>query len=144
MKTSKLNLIANPTVINKFNNYPYKPKKALLNIRKLIIETAQELEEINELEESLKWNQPSYKTKLGSTLRIDWNENNPNKYAIYFQCTSKLIPTFKQVYNEIFQYENNRAIILNLDDTPPKEELKNCISRALIYHKIKNKPLLNL
>lgn len=144
MKNSKLIFIPNPLVLNIIKNYPNKPKQALNKLRSLIIETAEELEEIKELEESLKWNEPSYKTKIGSTIRIDWKNENPNQYAIYFQCTSKLIPTFKQVYNEIFQYESNRAIFFNLEEALPREELKKCISRALIYHKVKNKPLLNL
>ena len=61
---------------------------------------------------------------------------------MYFKCTSKLVPTFKEIYGDLFKYENNRAILFNLNDVVPKRELKECIGLALRYHSIKNIPRL--
>jgi hypothetical protein len=82
--------------------------------------------------------------KKGSTIRIDWKKNKPDQYAVFFKCTSKLVPTFREVYHDLFKYEGNRAIIFQLDDKIPEAELKKCISVGLTYHKVKHLPLLGL
>ena len=120
----------------------------LIFLRALIVETANminsssNLKPIGDLEETLKWGEPSYLVKKGSTVRIDWKAKTPNQYAIYFKCTSKLVATFKKLYGDLFTYENNRAILFELDAKVPKKELKNCIGLALKYHSVKNLPLL--
>ncbi|RFN59847.1 DUF1801 domain-containing protein [Marixanthomonas ophiurae] len=139
-----IHIQTNPKVEAVFNNYPNFIQKKLSNLRKLIVETAENTEEITNLEETLKWGEPSYLVKKGSTIRIDWKEKAPNQYAIYFKCTSKLVPTFKMVYKDIFAFEGNRAIIFQMDDTIPEIELKKCIKAALTYHKIKHIPNLGL
>ena len=95
-----LHLISNPEVEIKFNNYPEPVRKKLLNLRNLILETANEIPEIAELEETLKWGEPSYISKTGSTIRIDRKKNDPDQYAMYFKCTSKLVPTFRKVFKD--------------------------------------------
>ncbi len=142
MKTVKL--ISHPKVSHVFDNYPEDIRGLLEALRALIIETATTIEEIDSLEETLKWNEPSYLTKYGSTIRIDWKAKNPDQYAVYFKCTSKLVPTFKTIYRSIFQFEGNRAIIFNKEDVIPKAELKKCISAALLYHKVKHLPSLGI
>ncbi len=46
--------------------------------------------------------------------------------------------TFKLVFGKLFEYENNRAIIFQLDQEIPIVQLKKCIKTTLIYHKVKN------
>ena len=56
-----------------FENYPKAVRSKLLFLRQLIFETAERTQGVGELEETLKWNQPSYltpETKSGSTIRI--------------------------------------------------------------------------
>ncbi len=133
---------SDPKVEAVFNNYPIDVRKQLNNLRKLVLETAGEIEEVKKLEETLKWGEPSYLTKYGSTIRMDWKEKNPDQFAIYFKCTSKLVPTFKTIYRDKFNFEGNRAIVFKLQDKLPKAELKHCIALALTYHKVKHLPLL--
>ena len=134
----------NPAVHSVFENYPDDVREKLLNIRRIIIETAQEASGVEILEETLKWGEPSYLSRHGSTVRVDWKTKNPNQYAIYFKCTSKLVPTFKRIYGELFTYERDRAIIFEMEDEIPENELKNCIRAALEYHKRKRKPDLDM
>jgi len=77
-------------------------------------------------------------TDFGSTIRIDWKEKAPNQYAMYLNCTSKLVETFKKKFDGIFKFEGNRAIVFQMDDDIPNFELKICISAALQYHKVKH------
>jgi len=139
-----LNLHTNPAVDQVFKNYPVHVRKQMASLRKLVKKAAQELPDVTDLEETLKWGEPSYLSKKGSTVRMDWKEKKPDQYALYFKCTSKLVETFKHVYGDFFNYEGTRAIIFKLNDELPEKELKKCIQAALRYHKVKNLPTLDL
>ncbi|GAA3646778.1 DUF1801 domain-containing protein [Flavivirga jejuensis] len=133
-----------PRVESVFNNYPDSVRKKMTSLRELIIETANDIEDITHLEETLKWGEPSYLTKKGSTIRINWSPKNPVQYAMYFQCTSRLVSTFRTVYKNVLDFEGKRAIVLQLKEELPKEALKDCIAAALTYHKVKHLPLLGM
>lgn len=140
----KLNLNTNPKVDEIFANYPEYVRDKMEFIRSLVRETANEIEGIDKLEETIKWGEPSFVTKHGSTLRMDWKEKIANQYALYFQCTSRLVETFSSVFGNRFQYEGKRAIIFQLDDQIPISELKECIKATLTYHKVKHLPTLGI
>lgn len=137
-------LKTNPEVELVFATYPEEVCKKMIALRELILETAKELDGITSMEESLKWGEPSYLTKHGSTLRMDWKAKTPNQYAMYFKCTSRLVPTFRVVFKNTFNFEGNRAIIFQMDDQVPKNELKECIKATLTYHKVKQLPTLGI
>lgn len=141
---TNLKINTNPKVELVFNNHPAVIKNKLLDLRQLIIETAKEIPEVVALEETLKWGEPSYLTKTGSTIRINAKKNNPNEYAMYFQCTSKLVPAFKLIYNDKFSFEGSRAIVFNINDEIPEAALKKCLVAALMYHKVKHLPNLGI
>lgn len=134
----KLKLKTNPKVNEIFANYPETVRDKMLFLRSLVIETAEVAEGIDELEETLKWGEPSFVTKNGSTLRMDWKEKSPDQYAMYFQCTSRLVQTFRMVFGHKFRYEGNRAIVFQLNQKIPEFELKECIKASLTYHKVKH------
>ncbi|WP_165749874.1 DUF1801 domain-containing protein [Cellulophaga sp. Z1A5H] len=140
----QLILLENPKVALVFEAYPDHIRPKLLALRKLILETANELEDVQELEETLKWGEPSYIAKKGSTIRMDWKEKTPEHYALYFKCTSLLVTTFKDVFPDQFTYEGNRALIFKLEEKIPVRELKSCIKAALYYHKVKQLPSLGM
>jgi len=134
----------NKDVEKVFNNYPEEMRENLLLLRKLVIETAEETDSVKSLEETLKWGEPSYLTKGGSTIRMDWKKSKPDQYAMYFNCKTKLVDTFKERYKNEFKYEGNRAIVFNKNDIIPVNELKHCILLSLTYHSIKNLPMLGV
>ena len=134
----------NPETAKKIKSYPKEIQTKLNYLRQLIIDTASENDQIEELEETLKWGEPSYLVKKGSTIRIDWKAKTPDQYAMYFKCTSKLVKTFKEVYPNTFNYEKTRAIVFKLEDKVPKKELKLCINSALMYHTVKDLPNLGM
>jgi len=134
----KLSLKPNPQVDEIFARYPDSVRNQMQFLRSLVIETARETEGIDSLEETLKWGEPAFVTKNGSTLRMDWKERTPNQYAVYFQCTSRLVDSFRLAFDQTFQYEGNRAIVFRLNEKLPVEELKACIKATLTYHKVKH------
>lgn len=135
-----MNSIANQSVKQKLATYPDEAAAALLNLRSIIMQVAEE----NDLpiEETLKWGQPSYLTKTGSTLRIDWSAKQPDHYKIFFNCKTRLVETIKEIYGDIFNYETNRVITFKLSDELPIAELRHCILLTLKYHQLKQLPLL--
>ncbi|MDR7130939.1 hypothetical protein J2X69_003298 [Algoriphagus sp. 4150] len=134
----KLVLKTNPKVNEVFANYPDSVRDKMQFLKELVIETAEETEGISEMEVTLKWGEPSFVTKNGSTLRMDWKERSPDQYAMYFQCTSRLVHTFRLVFDRKFHFEGNRAIVFQLNQKIPVMELKECIKASLSYHKVKH------
>ena len=68
---SKLTLKTDPKINTVFANYPDFVRDKMQYLRELVIETAEETEGVTVLEETLKWGEPSFVTKCGSTLRMD-------------------------------------------------------------------------
>ena len=140
----ELNVTTNPDFESKILSYPDFVREKMKFLRELVIEVAKEIPEITDLEETLKWGEPSFLNKNGSTLRIDWKKKTPNQYQMYFKCTSRLVETFKMVFGDLFIYEKNRAILFQLDQEIPVNELKKCINATLMYHKVKDDITLGL
>lgn len=137
-------LSESPQVSEKFDRYPEPIQNRLLFLRRLILETAAETESVGKVEETLKWGQPSYLSKTGSTIRIDWDASTPQQYMMYFHCSSRLIDTFKELYRNRLVFEGNRAIVFKVDEEIPIDAIKSCITLALTYHLRKHLPMLGV
>ena len=134
------NIAINPDVASVFESYPQIIQSKLLFLRQLILDTAASIESVGEIEETLKWGEPSYltpKTKSGSTIRIAWKEAHNDQYSMFFKCTANLVPAFKDKYPKKFNFGGNRSIDFNINDEVPIKELKSCIALALTYHRNK-------
>lgn len=129
------------SVKRKFESYPKHINPLLVNLRELILSVAKQ-DGVSDLTETLKWGEPSFVTKSGSTLRLDWKVKKPEQYCIYFNCNTSLVETFKEVYGDTFIFDGNRAIVFQVDDVIPLQALSHCISMSLRYKKIKHLPLL--
>jgi len=134
----------NQSVEQVFNGYPAKVETKMNELRNIILDVASTLETKSSLEETLKWGEPSYLLKGGSTVRIDWKESNPNYLGIYFNCKTKLIDTFRATFGNDLKFEGNRAILFDIESPLPQEILFQCINVALTYHKRKKLPLLGI
>ena len=120
---------------NKFDSYPKDAKAVLLQVRSLILEIAQQ-QDLGAVEETLKWGEPSYLTtnsKSGTTIRIDWKPKYPDRYSLYVSCKTTLVDTYRSIFPELV-YEGNRAIVFDIKNEIPENELRLCIDMALKYH----------
>jgi hypothetical protein len=136
---------SDPAVDAVFAAYPKSLKAKLLALRRLILDTAAATKGVGELEETLKWGQPSYlttATKSGSTIRIDQVKASASQYAVYFHCQTDLVATFRDLYPKELIYVGNRAVIFNADDAIPEAALRHCVALALTYHLRRRKPNL--
>lgn len=121
----------NPEVEKVFNGYSEELRKPLLELRELVYDIASKIPEVGDLEESLKWGQPSYASKVGTPMRIDRFEEN--KIAILVHCQTTLIQDFRLMFPSL-EFSKNRAIVLDPKEPLPKPELSFCIEKALTYH----------
>ena len=113
-------------------------------LRELVLTTASETDGVDKLEETVKWSEPSYLTRGGSTIRMGWKPSSPEEYALYFHCKTKLVDTFKELYGDKLRFEGNRAILFHKNDTIPVETIKHCIALSLTYHGRKKLPMLGV
>ncbi len=140
----------NEAVRKKFESYPSDIRPKLEFLRSLILEVAQNTDSVGEIEEMLKWGEPAYLTlpswletkaggrkkvkASGTTLRIDWKPKSPNQYAIYVNCKTNLIDSYNSLFPGVFVFEGSRALVFDLEQEIPEEELRICIQMALTYH----------
>lgn len=128
-------------VQEKIAAYPEAAQVALLEIRSIVFDIVQQ-QDLGEIEETLKWGEPSYLVKGGSTVRFDWKEKTPQHGYIFFNCKTKLVDTFRELYSGDLEFQGDRAIVLNLNEPIPKVILQHCIELSLTYKSIKDLPLL--
>ena len=127
-----------PSVEAVFANYPPGVRHRLLALRALIFETAAATDGVGALVETLKWGQPSYLTAesgSGSTIRIDRLRDDASRCAVYFNCQTSLVATFRTLYPDELSFGGNRSILVHVDDEVPLAALRHCIALALTYHR---------
>ena len=127
----------NPEVARVFAAYPSDARKAMHALRKLIFDTAARTEGVGEIEEALRWGEPAYLTpqsKSGSTVRIDWKKARPDEIAMYFNCQTDLVETFRTLFPHEFSFEGNRALVFKLGSPMPMDALALCVAASLNYH----------
>ena len=124
-----------------FDRYPPEMRAKLMRLRELIFEVAAGIEGVGELEETLKWNQPSYLTaasRAGTTIRIDEVKGSPQHYALFVNCQTSLVENWRLLFPAL-EFDGNRAIIFDLAEELPTEAVKDAIGLALTYHLRKKK-----
>lgn len=134
-KTRKM--ASDPEARSAYERAPKPIRKKVLQLREWILEVASECrEEIGEVEETLKWEAPSYLPRLknrGTTIRIEWSEER-QEFGLFFHCQSSMIPRIRKKFPKKFRCQGNRAVIFGFEEKLPKKELKGCIRMALRYH----------
>ena len=132
-----MHTIQNPAVAAKFASYPPAVRARLMTLRRWVLETAAATPGVGAIQETLKWGEPAYLTPsgTGSTIRIDWKQARPDQYALYFNCNTTLVDTFRSVFAGSLRFEGNRALVFALDQSPPEDAVVFCIAAALTYHR---------
>jgi len=129
------------TIAHVIGNYSEPAKEAFAKLRNILLEEAK-LHHLGDIEESLKWGEPSFKSKHGSPVRIHWRDKDPEIISIYVNCQSKLLDTYRQLYPDTFVYMGNRELQVQLAKPLAETALRHCFNIAMNYHKLKDKPLL--
>jgi hypothetical protein len=119
-----------------FSQYPAAVSSDLESLRALVYEEA-EMSSITDLQETLKWGEPSYVCKNGSTLRMDWTEKGSDFVSIYVNCNSKVMSLFLDEHPDALQTVGQREIRLPVGKQWPEDAIRSLIHIALNYHRIK-------
>ncbi|QCK85393.1 DUF1801 domain-containing protein [Phreatobacter aquaticus] len=121
--------------------YPPELRARLLDLRRLIFETADATPGVGALVETLKWGQPSYLTPSGSgsTIRIDQVKRDDARYALFVHCQTDLVATYRALYSDELRFEGTRSIVFERDAPLPRAALGHCIALALTYHSRKRR-----
>ena len=130
--------IQNPSVAEVFAGYPVAVRSRLLALRTLILETAAATHGVGALEETLKWGEPAYLTtqsRSGSTIRLGWKASAPTKYAMYFNCQTSLLDTFRTHFPTALRYDGDRAIVFDVQEPVPVDAVSWWVAAALTYHR---------
>lgn len=124
-----------PAVRAAFDALEPRARDALLQLRELVFDVADDTPEIGPVEEVLRWGQPSYitpKKKAASTLRLGVPKNGT--FAIFAHCQSSVISDYVALFPDQDRIEGNRAVLF--DDAsqinPHRHGL--LIKSALTYH----------
>lgn len=115
--------------------YPEPVRKRLVQLRRLILKTAESLD-IGEVIETTKWSEPAYlpkKARVGTTLRIGTKRDDEQTYRLYVNCQTSLIETFKTLFPEL-EYEGNRAVVFPVTQAPPADIVSMIVEATLTYH----------
>lgn len=127
-----------PEVAAAFASYPDAIQTELFALRELILGTAAAIDGVGPIEETLKWGQPSYLTSesgSGSTIRIAATRpGSAHDYAMYFICSTNLVERFEHLFGDVFTYEKGRALLFDVGQAIPRDELAECVGMALTYH----------
>ena len=111
-------------------------------LRALIYETVAATPGVGEIEETLKWGQPSYlthKPKSGTTIRLGWDEAGA-RLSLFVHCQTSLVDAWRDRYGDTLTLIGNREIALPTDQPLPRAALQHCIAMAMTYHWRKSAP----
>lgn len=117
-----------------FNLTPMMLEK-FMEIRNWIYELSEKDQRIGEIEECLKWGEPSFltpKTKSGSTIRIA--KVNEFEFALYFNCKTTIAKEIAMEFPE-WNCDGKRALYFSVTKKLSKPKLIVCLKKALLYHK---------
>jgi hypothetical protein len=129
--------IDNPEVAAAFDAYPPKLRERLLELRSLILEIAAGTEGVGQIEEALRWGEPSYLTsrpKSGTTVRIAPVRGSDDAYAMYVHCQTNLLDVYRDRYPQQLNFLGDRGLRFDVDEAIPAEQVADCIALALRYH----------
>lgn len=103
-------------VLDRISHWPIAAQLRLQVIRGLFHEVA-DAADIGPLDESLKWGQPAWrprKPRTGSTLRLDWSQNSPDRIIAYVDCKTDLAAQMRMRFPDLPGNDGRRALAFSL------------------------------
>lgn len=139
-----MKLSTDPRFIETLQSFPDEVQGKMEVLRELVHEIAQEEELVTELEETLRWGEPTFISNVGTSLRMGWSDKRPDQYGLFVQCSSLVIPTIRAVHADALRYDKNRGVLFQNEEDLPLDLLRPMIHAALVYKKVKKLPMLGI
>lgn len=114
------------------NTYPAPARAGVQALRRLIYQVAAKQQQTGTIEEALRWGQPAYLTRKGSTLRLGLHKQAC--FALFAHCQTRIIADYAQAFPGWDKLDGNRAVLFDSVDQIEPERLSHLINHALTYH----------
>ena len=111
-------------------------RRNLLEIRSLIFAEAANLPDPADVEESLKWGEPSYRLagrNRGKAVRINRHKSGMGKVAFFFHCRTGLIEQFREQLGDSVVFEGSRAVVLQGGPLLDADIVRHLVHQTFIY-----------
>ncbi|WP_299350128.1 DUF1801 domain-containing protein [uncultured Shimia sp.] len=118
---------------NVVETWPELAQTRFYTLRQIIHDTAATNPDVAPLTEDLKWGEPSFLTKTGTTLRIDWKPKHAEEIGLFVICRTDLLEQVRNLYPDTFRYEGTRALYLPLGQPIPEEAIAYLSNRTQTY-----------
>lgn len=113
--------------------FPPGPRVGLWRLRDLILDVAAETNAAGTVTEALRWGQPAYLCRQGTTLRLGVPKSGG--FALYVHCRTSLIAEFTSAFPGMDRTEGSRALLFERPDQVDAGRHGWLIARALTYHR---------
>lgn len=127
-----------PPVAAALSRYAPPVRRRLAELRRLILAVADATADVGPLTETLRWGEAAYLTEhsgSGTTIRLGAPRTNPGSCALFFNCRTTLVPSFRDLFGSSLSYEGTRAVLVPAEGLVPESQLRICIAMALTYHR---------
>lgn len=125
---------ASDSVAAAFAAFPSAVRPALLDLRALIFQVAEDTPDVPSVTEDLRWGQPSYlpPRRVGSTIRLGVPKSGG--FGIFAHCQTTIISDFAAAYPGWDRFDGNRGVLFeNIKEIDPIRH-GALIRSALTYH----------
>ena len=126
---------ASAEIATVFDTFSENSQPVLLALRRLVFETAQTDPRIGQVEEALRWGQPSYLTpvtKSGTTIRL--GASNGECAALFVHCRTTLMSDFRAAFPDQDETQGSRALLIRSPEAIDPMRHGWLIRQALTYH----------
>ncbi|WP_291378768.1 DUF1801 domain-containing protein [Demequina sp.] len=114
-------------------DYPDAHRDTLLALRALVYEVAQRTEGVGPVEETVRWGQPAYVTRTGTTIRLAAARGDDDAVGVYTSCQTPLVADFATEHGDRFAYDGVRGIHVAAGEPLRTRELADFLESALTY-----------
>ncbi len=114
-------------------DYPDAQRDTFMALRALVYEIAQRTEGVSPVEETLKWGQPAFVTRSGTTVRLAAARGDDGAVGVYTSCQTPLVADFATEHGDRFLYDAGRGIHVVAGRPIPALELADFLESALTY-----------
>lgn len=126
-------------ILDRTATWPENAQSCFAQLRGIIHDVATQAD-IGPLDESLKWGQPAWRPKrarTGSTLRVDWSPETPNRLLAFVDCKTDLAAQMDHRFPKQFHNDGRRALAFDLDTPLDENAVWHLAHITLTYHRSK-------
>lgn len=123
-------------LLNEIAHWSEPAQQAMWTCRTLFHDIAAD-NDLGVLDETLKWGQPAWRPKrprTGSTLRMMWNAQTPDRLALFVDCKTDLAARMQTLYPDLPDNDGQRQLGIDLTAPLPVQAIGHLAQMTFRYH----------